>query len=90
MANPSRTGASLLIRTWIVGVIITLVVFALGQKGYFPSLSQALLWPGLLLASVFGYGAHDLPLYLLTLLFDSLIYGALLYGLAQLIRTAHS
>ena len=85
-----RSRAGKMLRAWVVGLILTATVFVLGQGGYFAGVSQTLLWPGLVLASLFGYGAHDLPLYVLTLLFDSFIYGVLSYGLLALIQAARS
>jgi len=84
---PSSYGTHIL-RALVTGVILMILVFALG--GYFPGLTEALIWPGVLVASVFGYGAHDAPLYLLAFLFDSLIYGAFFYGLFVLIRVART
>jgi hypothetical protein len=42
------------------GAALVLVLSVLGETGIVPNLAQTLLSPGLLLAGLAGYGAHDL------------------------------
>ena len=47
-----------LLLSWGIGAALVLVLFVLGE--IVPSLAQTLLSPGLLLAGLAGYGAHDI------------------------------
>lgn len=60
-----------------MGAILVLLLFGLGASGIAPRVVELLLSPGLLLAGLVGYGAHDLETIALAILGDSMFYGIL-------------
>lgn len=61
------------------GFSLVLLLFIVATAGVAPSVSNALLSPGLLLAGLVGVGAHDLGAIVLSLLGDTLFYGLLVF-----------
>ena len=66
-----------ILKYWGVGLLFTIFI-SFGISSNFPSdPSGILLWPGLFLTDILGYGGHDIEAYVLILLGDSLFYGLL-------------
>jgi hypothetical protein len=75
-----------LLLSWGTGTALVLVLFVLGETGIVPNLNQTLLSPGLLLAGLAGYGAHDIEAIVLAILGDSLFYGLLSFFALSIVR----